>query len=68
MPERETPGQRPLPSPTADGVVDWSLGTHEGVRRAQEREFLALGFRERLERIEQMCEVATRLAGQGRAP
>ena len=52
----------------ADAGIDWSLGTHEGVRRAQEREFLALSFRERLRRIEQMCEVAARVTGQARRP
>jgi hypothetical protein len=52
----------------ADAGIDWSLGTHEGVRRAQEREFLALSFRERLRRIEQMCEVAARVTGQVHRP
>ena len=51
-----TPGR---PGPEAE--IDWSLATFEGVRLAQEREFLALSFREKLLRLEQMTEVAARL-------
>lgn len=50
-------GDRPSP----DGEIDWSLGTFEGVRREQAREFLALSFREKLLRLEQMSELAARL-------
>ena len=44
-----------------DGDIDWSLATFEGLRRAQEQEFLALSFREKLLRIEQMADLAARL-------
>lgn len=38
--------------------IDWSQTTHEGNRRRQHLEFLALPLREKILRIEQMCEVA----------
>jgi len=43
--------------------VDWSLASFDGNRRAQHAEFFALSFREKLERLEQMAEVARRLQG-----
>ncbi len=52
--------ERPLPPPDAT-KADASLGTFEGLRRAQQAEFMALSFREKLERLEQMAEVAERL-------
>lgn len=52
--------QRPLPPPDA-AKADASLGTFDGLRRAQQAEFMALSFREKLERLEQMAEVAERL-------
>ncbi|MEX2220063.1 MAG: hypothetical protein WD749_15030 [Phycisphaerales bacterium] len=45
-----------------DEPIDWSLGTFEGLRRRQHEEFYALPFREKLERIEQMAEVAALFA------
>lgn len=42
--------------------IDWSLTTFEGNRRRQHEKFHALSFREKLIRIEQMGEVADRLA------
>ena len=57
------PAQPPRPSdPT---IADWSLGTFGGLRRAQHAEFMALSFREKLERLEQMAEVAERLRLRG---
>ena len=65
MPERDEPisrgaGSRPRSPdrPVPEGEIDWSLATFDGVRRAQEREFLLLSFREKLVRLEQMAEVA----------
>lgn len=42
-----------------DERVDWSLVTFEGVRLERHRAFLALSFREKLARLEQMAEVET---------
>jgi hypothetical protein len=42
----------------ADGSIDWSLTTWEGNRRRQRDEFRRLSFREKIERIEQMEDVA----------
>ena len=47
--------------PAPESEIDWTLATFDGVRRAQEREFLALSFREKLLRLEQMSDVAARL-------
>lgn len=47
--------------PSPESEIDWALATFDGVRRAQEREFLALSFREKLLRLEQMSDVAARL-------
>lgn len=52
--------ERPLP-PLDAAKADASLGTFDGLRRAQQAEFMALSFREKLERLEQMAEVAERL-------
>jgi len=41
--------------------IDWSQTTHEGNRRRQHLEFLALPLREKFLRIEQMCDVAREL-------
>lgn len=38
--------------------IDWSVTTWEGSRRQQHRTFLALSFREKLEIIEELGEVA----------
>lgn len=38
--------------------VDWGLTTHDGNRRRQHLEFLALSLREKLTRIEELGEVA----------
>jgi len=43
--------------------VDWSLASFDGNRRARHAAFAALSFREKLERLEQMAEVARRLQG-----
>ena len=57
---RRSPRVRPTRrSPTV------SLGTFDGLRRAQHAEFMALSFREKLERLEQMAEVAERLRLRG---
>lgn len=51
--------------------VDWSQTTFEGNRKRQHLEFLALPFREKLERIEEMNELVeffekSRIAREGR--
>ncbi len=50
--------------------IDWSLTTWEGSRRDQHRAFLALSFREKLEVVEHLGEVAAHFAhdrqGRGR--
>jgi hypothetical protein len=40
----------------------WTVASFDGNRRLQQREFMALSFREKLEVIERMAEVAARLA------
>jgi hypothetical protein len=42
--------------------VDWSLTTWEGSRRAQLRHALELTLRERMEALEDLADVARRLA------
>jgi len=59
------PGPVQPPRPSDPASADWSLGTFEGLRRAQHAEFMALSFREKLERLEQMAEVAERLRLRG---
>jgi len=46
-----------------DDDIDWSLTTWEGSRRAQLRRWLTLTVRERLQAIEDLAEVAARIAG-----
>ena len=46
--------------------IDWSLTSWEGSRRAQLRRWLALTVRERLQAIEEMAELAARIAGSPR--
>ncbi|MGH8524671.1 MAG: hypothetical protein ACREXY_10780 [Gammaproteobacteria bacterium] len=46
--------------------IDWSLTSWEGSRRAQLRRWLALTVRERLQAIEEMAEVAARIASSPR--
>lgn len=46
-----------------DDDIDWSLTSWEGSRRAQLRRWLALTVRERLQAIEEMAELAARIAG-----
>jgi hypothetical protein len=46
---------------------DWSSTSWEGNRLRQHREFLALPFREKLRRLEQMAEVAAFFAARRRA-
>ena len=48
-------------------LPDWSTTSWEGNRLRQHREFLALPFREKLRRLEQMAEVAALLAARRRA-
>jgi len=50
----------------SDDDIDWSLTSWEGSRRAQLRRWLALTVRERLQAIEEMAEVAARIAGSTR--
>jgi len=45
-----------------DDDIDWSLTTWEGSRRAQLRHWLAFTVRERLQAIEDLAEVAARIA------
>ena len=45
--------------------IDWSVTTWEGHRRRQHREYLALSFREKIENLEQLAEVAAAF-GRGR--
>lgn len=47
---------------------DWSVTTWEGNRRQQHRDHLALSFREKLVRLEQMEQFASVLAPQAREP
>ena len=47
--------------------IDWSLTTWEGNRRQQHRDFLRLSFREKLEVIEQLSEMADFFASRRRA-
>ena len=46
---------------------DWRSTSWEGNRLRQHREYLALSFREKLRRLEQMAEVAALLAARRRA-
>jgi hypothetical protein len=41
----------------------WAAASFDGNRRLQQREFMALSFREKLQVIEGMAEVAAKLAG-----
>ena len=50
-----------------DEQVDWSLTTWEGNRRQQHREFYALSFREKLEIVEQLGEMALLFTERRRA-
>jgi len=50
----------------SDDDIDWSLTSWEGSRRAQLRRWLALTVRERLQAIEEMVELAARIAGSVR--
>ena len=66
MPEPGRDEGPPRPSLRSDPAdADWSLGTFDGLRRAQHAEFMALSFREKVERLEQMAEVAERLRLRG---
>lgn len=47
--------------------VDWSLTSWDGNRLRQHREFLALSFREKLEVMEELSEVAAFFAERRRA-
>lgn len=47
--------------------IDWSVTTFEGNRRRLHREFHALTFRQKLEIIEQLGEVAAFFAERRRA-
>jgi hypothetical protein len=47
--------------------IDWSLTTFEGNRRRQHQEFLALPFSEKLDRIEEMADIAAEFAARHRA-
>ncbi len=47
--------------------ADWSTATWEGNRRRQRQDFLALPFREKLERIERLGEVAALFARRRRS-
>jgi hypothetical protein len=42
--------------------VDWTETTFEGNRMRQHNEFMALSFREKMIRVEEMCEVARLLS------
>lgn len=48
-------------------AADWSVTTWEGNRRQQHRDFYALSFRQKLEMVEQMGEVAAYFANRRRA-
>lgn len=47
---------------TDDEGIDWSLTTWEGNRRRQGETFRALSFREKVEALERMSEVAALFA------
>lgn len=47
--------------------IDWKLTTFEGLRLHQHREFMKLSFREKIERLEQMCEAEEALQQAMRA-
>jgi hypothetical protein len=53
-------------TPEEEAAIDWSLCTWEGARRAQHRAFLALSFREKLEAVEEMSDVARHFEEQRR--
>lgn len=48
--------------------ADWSAATFEGNRLRQLREFQALSLREKIERIEEMAEVAAHFAARRATP
>jgi len=52
---------------TSDPPIDWSLCTWEGARRAQHLAFLALSFREKLEAVEETCDLARHFEEQRRS-
>jgi hypothetical protein len=45
-------------TPDEEAKIDWNLTTWKGSRLQQHREFFALSFREKLENIEQLDELA----------
>ncbi len=45
---------------TAKDDIDWSLTTWKGSRRQQHQELLAFTFRQKLESVEEMCDLALR--------
>lgn len=49
----ENPAAQPMPD-----AIDWNRTTFEGNRLRQMQEFAALPFREKLERVEQLNELA----------
>lgn len=51
-----------------DDVIDWSLTTFDGVRRAQLRAALKLSVRERLQRLDELCRLAEALRTMPRRP
>lgn len=52
---------------TPDEKIDWELTTFEGNRRRQHLEFLALSFREKLQRLEDFAEIEALFASRQRA-
>jgi len=54
------------PEPNDDSI-DWELTTFEGNRQSQHQEFFALGFREKLQRLEEFAEIEALFASRRRA-
>jgi CRISPR-associated protein Csx17 len=48
----------------AQGNIDWSKTTFDGSRREQVRRWLKLSVRERLEALNELTELAERMAAQ----
>ena len=53
-------------TPTRDSAIDWDLCTWEGSRRAQLRAFRRLSLREKLQAVEQLCDLSRTLAERRR--
>jgi GrpB-like predicted nucleotidyltransferase (UPF0157 family) len=55
-----------MPTSDAHSSIDWALCTRDGARRAQLRAFRRLGLREKLEAVQQLCDLSRTLAARRR--